>query len=217
MTQNNLFYANIPLSADNLGDNIPRRKQPRMVRFFRYFLKILRWKTIGQIPNIPKAVFIGVPHTSNLDGLYGIPAWLSLDLDLKVLGKKQLFKIPLLKNFLHWAGVIPIDRSRKGSVLQANIDRFNNSQQLFLALAPEGTRHYSEQWKTGFYYLALGSNVPIIPVAIDYKTKEIRFMNAFHPTGDLEKDLNDLYQYFKDVYPKHFSRMSQPLQDLHKK
>ena len=130
------------------------------------------------------------------------------------MGKKELFAVPLLSQFLRWAGVIPIDRDKKGSVLQANIDRFNTGKPLFLALAPEGTRGYTQSWKTGFYYLAWQAGVPIIPVAMDYATKEIRFMTPFYPTGDIDVDLPKIYQYFAGVVPKHPQFLSKPLQEL---
>ncbi|SUD98879.1 1-acyl-sn-glycerol-3-phosphate acyltransferase [Psychrobacter phenylpyruvicus] len=91
------------------------------------------------------------------------------------MGKDSLFKYPVLARFFKWAGIIPINRSKKGSVLQATIDRLKSSESLYLGLAPEGTRNYTDKWKTGFYYIAEGAQVPIIPVAMDYKTKEIRF------------------------------------------
>lgn len=172
------------------------------------------WQIVGDIPNIPQAVLIGVPHTSNIDGLYALPMLFALNININILGKKQLFNIPVLAQFLRYAGVIPIDRDKKGSVLQANIDRFKTGKPLFLALAPEGTRGYTDEWKTGFYYLALGAGVPIIPVAMDYKTCQIRFMKPFYPTGNLDDDLPKLYAYYQGVVPKHPKNLSKPLQLL---
>lgn len=202
------------LSKQHLGENIPQRHAKISQKVAEYMLNAMGWKTVGEVPNISKAVIIGAPHTSNIDGLYTIPALLALDIDIKIMGKKQLFQVPILAQFLRWAGIIPIDRSKKGSVLQSTIERFKSSEQLFIGLAPEGTRKYTEQWKTGFYYLALGANVPIIPVALDYASKELRFLPVFYPSGDIEKDLPILYSYYKDVQPKHYDFLSKPLQEL---
>lgn len=202
------------LTNDMIGDNVPKRKGKLAVSFSKYFLKMSGWRVVGNIPNIPQAVLLAVPHTSNIDGLYAIPTLLALNVDIKLLGKKQLFDVPLLSSFLHWAGIIPIDRDKKGSVLQANIDRFKTGKPLFLGLAPEGTRGYSDSWKTGFYYLAQGAGVPIIPVAMDYETKEIRFLEPFEPTGDIDSDLPNIIALYKGVVPKVPAHLSQPLQDL---
>ncbi|MBE0408008.1 1-acyl-sn-glycerol-3-phosphate acyltransferase, partial [Psychrobacter sp. FME6] len=125
-----------------------------------------------------------------------------------------LFKLPVFAQLLNWIGVIPINRGNKGSVLQASIDKFKTGEPLFLGLAPEGTRQYTENWKTGFYYLAVGAGVPILPVALDYKTKEIRFMSLVYPSGDIDADLPKIYAQYKGVMPKHPERLSQPLQDV---
>lgn len=97
----------------------------------------------------------------------------------------------------------------------ASINKFNQADSLFLGLAPEGTRDYTHAWKTGFYHLAVGADVPILPVALDYKTKEVRFMPLFYPTGDIESDLPKIYEYYQGVEGKHFNKMSKPLQDLY--
>ena len=134
--------------------------------------------------------------------------------NLSKMGKHTLFKIPGVAQLMHWIGVIPIDRSNKGSVLQASIDKFKTGKPLFLGLSPEGTRDYTEKWKTGFYYLAMGAGVPILPVALDYNTKEIRFMSLVYPTGNIEADLPKIYAQYQGVIPRHPERLSQPLQDV---
>lgn len=202
------------LNKQQLGEYVPQRHGKISQKIAERMMKMMGWKVVGEVPNIPKAVIIGAPHTSNIDGLYVIPTLLALDIDIRIMGKKQLFQVPVLAQFLRWAGVMPIDRSKKGSVLQANIERLKSSEQLFIGLAPEGTRKYTEQWKTGFYYLAMGANVPIIPVALDYATKELRFLPVFYPTGDIDADLPKLYAYYQGVQPKHYHHLSQPLQNI---
>lgn len=202
------------LEKHQLGHQVPQRHGKFSQKIAYHLMNLMGWKTVGEVPNISKAVVIGVPHTSNIDGLYALPALLALDIDIRIMGKKQLFDVPVLAQILRWAGVIPINRDKKGSVLQANIERFQQEEQLFLGLAPEGTRAYTEKWKTGFYYLALGAKVPILPVAMDYKTKELRFLPLFYPTGDIEQDLPQIYAYYQGVQGLYVENMSQPLQDL---
>jgi len=193
---------------------VPRRGNKVAPMIASAMLKASGWRTVGEIPDIPQAVVLALPHTSNVDGVYAIPSLFALDLKISIMGKHTLFKVPLFAQLLSWMGVIPIDRGNKGSVLQASIDKFKTGEPLFLGLAPEGTRQYTESWKTGFYYLAVGAGVPILPVAMDYNTKEIRFMTLVHPTGDIETDLPKIYKQYQGVIPKHPERLSQPLQDI---
>lgn len=204
------------LKYADLGNQVPRRGGRLSPRIGRVMLKALGWKVVGSIPNVPKAVFIGLPHTSNFDGLYTIPMVLGLDLDLRLMGKDSLFKNPMLSKFFKWAGIIPINRSKKGSVLQAAIDQMKASDSLFLGLAPEGTRGYTDKFKTGFYYIAKEAEVPIIPVAMDYKTKQIRFLTPVYPSGDFEADMNKILSQYKGVVPKYPEKMSKPLQEVNK-
>ena len=202
------------LSKKQLGNLVPKRDNKIAPVIASALLKAAGWRTVGEIPNIPQAVVLALPHTSNVDGVYAIPSLFALDLKVSIMGKHTLFKIPGVAQLMHWIGVIPIDRSNKGSVLQASIDKFKTGKPLFLGLSPEGTRDYTEKWKTGFYYLAMGAGVPILPVALDYNTKEIRFMSLVYPTGNIEADLPKIYAQYQGVIPRHPERLSQPLQDV---
>ncbi|MGY8858367.1 MAG: 1-acyl-sn-glycerol-3-phosphate acyltransferase, partial [Pseudomonadales bacterium] len=155
------------LSKKHLGDKVPKRGNKFAPVIASALLKASGWRTVGEIPNISQAVVLALPHTSNVDGIYAIPSLFALDIKISIMGKHTLFKVPVFAQLLNWIGVIPIDRGNKGSVLQASIDKFKTGEPLFLGLSPEGTRQYTESWKTGFYYLAVGAGVPILPVAMD--------------------------------------------------
>lgn len=202
------------LSKNQLGNLVPKRGNKVAPVIASALLKAAGWRTVGEIPNIPQAVVLALPHTSNVDGIFAIPSLFALDLKISILGKHTLFKVPVFSQLLKWIGVIPINRGHKGSVLQASIDKFKTGKPLFLGLAPEGTRQYTKDWKSGFYYLAVGAGVPILPVAMDYNAKEIRFMSLVYPTGDIESDLPKIYEQYKGVIPRHPERLSQPLQDV---
>lgn len=204
------------LNKKQLGNLVPRRGNKIAPVIASALLKAAGWRTVGEIPNIPQAVVLALPHTSNIDGVYAIPSLFALDLKISIMGKHTLFKVPVLAQLLHWIGIVPIDRRNKGSVLQASIDKFKTGEPLFLGLSPEGTRQYTKNWKSGFYYLAVGAGVPILPVALDYNTKEIRFMPLVYPTGDIEADLPKIYAQYQGVIPRHPERLSQPLQDVNK-
>lgn len=202
------------LRKKDIGDLVPKRGHKVAPVIGSWLLKAAGWRTVGAVPNISQAVVLALPHTSNIDGVYAIPSLFALDLKISIMGKHTLFKVPVFAQLLRWIGVVPINRDKKGSVLQASIDQFKTGKPLFLGLAPEGTREYTKAWKTGFYYLAVGAGVPILPVALDYKTKEVRFLSLVYPTGDIEADLPKIYEQYKGVMPRHPERLSQPLQDV---
>ncbi|MBF4490494.1 MULTISPECIES: lysophospholipid acyltransferase family protein [Psychrobacter] len=202
------------LSKKDLGHLIPKRGGTIAPVIASFLLKTSGWRIVGEIPDISQAVVLALPHTSNVDGVYALPSLFALDLKISIMGKHTLFKVPVLAQLLRWMGIIPIDRGNKGSVLQASIDKFKTGEPLFLGLSPEGTREYTKDWKTGFYYLAVGAGIPILPVALDYNTKEVRFLSAVYPTGDIEADLPKIYAQYKGVIPRHPERLSQPLQDV---
>jgi 1-acyl-sn-glycerol-3-phosphate acyltransferase len=60
---------------------------------------------VGEFPDLPKVVLIGAPHSSNWDGVWGFGAKLALGLDIRILGKHQLFcgRWPILRSL----GVMP--------------------------------------------------------------------------------------------------------------
>ena len=102
------------------------------------------------------------------------------------------------KRIWHWMGGIPINRQAAHGVVDQMIDAFKNRDKFVLGITPEGTRSKVDRWKTGFYHIAHGAGVPIFPIEINYKVKQLILHPAFAPTGDLALDLpqlRDLYAY----------------------
>lgn len=177
---------------------------------------VLNWygfRIVGAIPDAPKMVILGVPHTSNMDGVITFAAGLKLGLSLSVMMKDSMFR-GLWNRPLKWLGGLPIDRSRSRGVVEATVDAFNAAEKLLLVIAPEGTRSAPEKWKTGFYHAAVGARVPILCGAINYRSKQVDFTPAFHPTGNFEQDWPELIQRFRGGYPQHPERASKPIADL---
>ncbi len=194
-----------------LPPKVPRRHGAFSRRLAAVLLRLLGWRVAGSVPDVAKCVVIAVPHTSNFDGLYVLPAMLALDLKISILGKKSLFAVPVLAAFLRWAGVIPLDREHAGGVVDEAVAQFGRSERLFLGISPEGTRHAAPKWKSGYWRIARGANVPVLPVAIDYSRREVRFLPLFAPTADLAADHAALAALYRGVRPRHPSRLSQPL------
>lgn len=159
------------------------------------------WHIEGAIPNEPKFVIIVAPHTSNWDFPVGLWVLFALSFRGSFLAKHTLFKFPL-NSFMRWLGGIPVERSVHKLRVRGTIDSFNKSEKMILIIAPEGTRKFVPEWKSGFYYIANGAHVPIVPVAFDYAAKEVRIGAPFMPTGDRDADIPLLKDYFRGIKGK---------------
>ena len=196
-----------------LPPQVPRRGGRISRRVAAALLRLLGWRVAGSVPDVAKCVVVAVPHTSNFDGLYVLPAMLALDLKMSIFGKKSLFAVPGLAAFLRWVGVMPLDRARAGGVVDEAVATFHRSEQLFLGISPEGTRHAAPKWKSGYWRIARGAGVPVLPVAIDYGRREVRFLPLFTPTADMAADHAALAALFHGIEPKHKHRLSWPLRE----
>lgn len=154
----------------------------------RTYFRISGWRIAGRFPTEPKCVAIVAPHTSNWDFPLGVAFLLAGDWRASWLGKHTLFKGYVGKVFRRIGG-IPVDRSAPQGLVGECVRAFEAAEALLLAIAPEGTRKGVSKWRTGFYQIALGAKVPILPVAFDYKEHLIHLHPVFHPTGDLDADL----------------------------
>ena len=160
------------------------------------------WKIEGKFdPSIKKSVIIVVPHTSWHDLYIGVFTRSIVKIPIDFVGKKELFKWPFGAYF-RWMGGTPLDRSNSENKVEAIAKIFAEKAEFRLSLAPEGTRKKVLNWKTGFYYIALAANVPIIPVGFDYGRKVVKIGEPFYPTKNYEKDLRLLQLFFKDIKGK---------------
>jgi 1-acyl-sn-glycerol-3-phosphate acyltransferase len=176
-----------------------------MSRFlYKFFFTLAGWKFEGGMPPIEKYIIIVAPHTSNWDFMIGLCARSILRFDAKYLGKKELFRFPFGALF-RWLGGVPVDRSRNVNMVDAVTDLFNSRKKFIVAIAPEGTRKYVPQWKTGFYFIALKAKVPILMTAFDYRKKTVFISKPFYPTGNLTDDMKVIFNFYSDKegkYPK---------------
>jgi 1-acyl-sn-glycerol-3-phosphate acyltransferase len=172
------------------------------------FLKATGWKVQGQLPaNGRKSVLIAAPHTSNWDLPYTLMVAFALRLNVYWMGKQSIFKPPF-RGVMLWLGGIPIQRESSNNVVEASIAAIQNADgPVQLIVPPEGTRSKARYWKTGFYYIALGANVPIVMAYMDYARKESGLGPVFEPTGNIEADMARIqafYAPFKGKNPDQF-------------
>ncbi len=171
------------------------------------YYKLLGWKTKVSAPDYDKYIICAAPHTTNWDLFIGKLFMGAIGRETGFMMTKDWFFRPLGPIF-RWMGGIPVDRSRKTSLVDQMIKIAKSSQKFHLAITPEGTRKANPNWKKGFYYIAQGAGLPIILVAIDYAKKCITAEKVIHPSGDLDKDMREIklyYKNFKGKYPENFS------------
>ena len=162
-------------------------------------LKSLGWKIVGDHrPDLHKAVMIAGPHTSNWDFPLGIMVRSIIRADIKYVGKASLFKPPL-GWIMKGLGGVAVDRSKSNNFVEAVVKEYKRHQKLQILFAPEGSRRKVTKFKTGFYHVARIANIPIIPLILDYSSKEFRFLPIFHVSSDASKDMEFLENLYKNI------------------
>ena len=164
----------------------------------RLLLRLGGWTAVGGPPECSKAVLIAAPHTSNWDGYWGIVYKVAVQLDVHWFAKQSLFWFPL-SSLLRAFGGIPLDRKRAGSAVDLAIDMFRTNDSFYFALAPEGTRSKTRHWKTGFYRIAVGADIPVVLGFFDYDRKRIGLGPPLTLTGDQQQDLESLRAFYADI------------------
>jgi 1-acyl-sn-glycerol-3-phosphate acyltransferase len=166
------------------------------------FNRLMGWKIVGTLdPEISKCVMTIIPHTSWHDFYIGLFARGIIGLEMHWVGKQELFRFPFGAYF-KWMGGAPIDRRGNLNRVDAIVALFQKKEVFRMAIAPEGTRKKVSELKSGFYYIALKANVPIVPVAFDYENRQVRLGKPFYPTGNYEADLSIILPHFKGVIGK---------------
>ena len=164
-------------------------------------LRLFGWRTDGVVPDEPKFVVVGAPHTSNWDLPLAVMFAFAYDRRIFWLGKETLFR-PLHGWFFRWLGGIRVDRSQRHGAVGQAVKTFNESDELILVIAPEGTRKRVKHWKSGFYHIALGAKAPILLACLDYGRKVGGLGPLITPTGDFAADMRPIRDYYAGIIPK---------------
>jgi 1-acyl-sn-glycerol-3-phosphate acyltransferase len=108
---------------------------------------------------------------SNHQSHYDIPVlFVVIGSNIRMIAKKELFRVPIFGRALAAGGFIAIDRNNRArafrSLQQAN-DLLSSGTHVWIA--PEGTRSKDGHllpFKKGAFYLALEAGLPILPVTV---------------------------------------------------
>jgi 1-acyl-sn-glycerol-3-phosphate acyltransferase len=171
-------------------------------RLARLFLSATGWKPEGAHPDARRYVLIAAPHTTNWDFPYLLAFAEYFGMRISWLGKASLFRGPL-GPVMRRLGGIPIERGRNENRVAAMARVFDDHPDLGLVVPAEATRSRAEYWKSGFYYIALTAQVPIVMSYLDYARKRGGIGPAFMPTGDIASDMNEVRAFYADKQGKY--------------
>lgn len=180
----------------------------------RLYIQALGWKTDPKLPKgVERCVMIAAPHTSNMDLIHMIGAFSVYGLSLRFAIKKEWMRFPY-RLIMRPLGAIGIDRSpkkageKRKSVVEAIVSLFDKNKELIVVIAPEGTRTLREQWKTGFYHVAKQANLPIMLGYVDYVKKEAGVGKVVMPSDDMDKDMREIMDFYRNSSPKYPEKFS---------
>lgn len=187
------------MTFPKVADTLPKRHSFLLEAIARFAFTRLGWQVIGEIPNVPQFVAVAAPHTSSRDFYLGMLLIFGLGLRVSWMGKHTLFRWPI-GGIMRWLGGLAIDRSGRHKVVDQVVQVFATEPRLIVGLMPEGSRKRAgvpvKEWKTGFYYIALGAQVPILPLCINNASKQMIFGPLLQPTGNMDADLAHLQEFY---------------------
>jgi 1-acyl-sn-glycerol-3-phosphate acyltransferase len=158
-------------------------------------LRLSGYHVDGKLPDIPKYIIIGAPHTSNWDFVLFLGVIFHLKVNVNYMGKAELFRNPF-GWFFYWCGGVPVDRKKSTGLVEQMVKVCEQSDKFILIIAPEGTRHFVTEWKRGFYHIAKTAGIPIVMAKVDGKQKTVRVGQIFQPTEDMEADIKTIQGFF---------------------
>lgn len=175
----------------------------------KLIVKLSGWKVEGSFgPELRNCIILVAPHTSQWDFIFGVLARTIYGIKAKYLIKNSFFK-PGIAWFFHATGGIAVDRSKKNELTDRLKAMLSRGEELKIAFTPEGTRSRVEKWKTGFYWTAIDTGLPIVAHFIDYKKKTVGQFEPFIPTGDWDLDKKHFEELYRDVsacHPENFNK-----------
>jgi len=182
-----------------------QRKRTILSRIVRRIIIVLyRWKgwqLDGHLPDIPKFVIAGAPHTSNWDFVFFIGATAEEGVEPNFMGKHTLFR-GVLRQFMFDMGGIPIDRTKRANYVEQVAEEFARRERLALVIAAEGTRKTDGNWKSGFYHIARAAGVPIVPAWVCNERMVLGFGPPVTPGESYGETLLEIARFMRSKLPE---------------
>ena len=167
--------------------------------FARLAIVLSGWTLVAPPRDRPKK-FVAIlgHHTSHWDLVLALLAFWAYRISFRILVKKEVFEVPGIGWLVKVLGGIPVDRGNSRQGVGTLAKAFMSGSCDALALAPSGTRSKREGWKMGFYVLARRARCPVTLGYIDWKTRQVSVGAPFHLTGDVERDMAAIREFYAD-------------------
>lgn len=164
-------------------------------------LRLAGWQIVGSLPAQRRFVIVVAPHTSNWDFFVGITAVMALRLKLAFLAKHSLFVGPV-GWLLRRIGGIAVNRASANGVVGQLTELFAESEQLIVAMTPEGTRKKVTKWKSGCIHISYQAGVPLLFAYFDYANKVIGFGPCRQMSADIKSEMTQMKAYYGNIVAK---------------
>jgi len=177
----------------------------------KLFLGIMGWKLDITVPvhDISKCVLVAAPHTTNWDFFYAVSSFWAMGIPMKFFIKDNWTR-PWYGFLIRGVGGIGVNRSQRSDMVGYAAELLKNNDNLYILNTPEGSRSYAERWKTGFYYIALQANVPILLAYADYEKKMAGIGKLIHLENKTKEEvLAEIENYYLNVkgkYPENYNK-----------
>ena len=194
-------------------ENHPNKKRKILGPIGRFFLKVVNWDIVGNLPDKKRIIIASAPHSSTFDAIYAYIVCLATDLKFYFLGSVSMFTrivipLPFKRNpdklgiphpfgqmqnkLLLEFGGIPVWRAKSTGVTQQVIDQLQSKDKFILYLTVEGEMKTNETIKTGFHYIGRALDATVVPTKIDYKNRRFELMDELVLTDSVDVDKNAL-------------------------
>lgn len=160
-------------------------------------MRLLGWEIVGGLPDLPKLVIVGAPHTSNWDFFLFLGAIHHFGIKANFLGKASLFRWPFGAMFRKVGG-IPVDRTKSGGLVGQVKAAFDAADEMYLVVAPEGTRDAAPHWKSGFVEIADRAGVPVVIAGVDGENRKLIVSPPFDADGDRTEFMAKVRRFLAD-------------------
>ena len=173
------------------------KPSPKLQWFCKWLLARLGWTMQGQWPDLKKVVIIGAPHSSAWDVVLVLLVIQATGMKVVFMGKQEVFRMPIIGSIAKYLGGMPVNRAAPGGVIEQVAEQIRNAEQMWFALAPEGTRKEVKEWKTGFWKIAKKANVPVCCAYFHFPDKVIGVGQVFELSEDMDADIAKIRAWYK--------------------
>ena len=188
----------IPGADTVMSPSLPRRGNWLTRLIGRLAYKLTGWQIEGRLPDEPKLVIAGAPHTSHWDAVVALGFFTLTGLKCRWMVKEEVFMFPI-SGIVRWLGAWPVNREDPGELVPEMIDEMKRNNKFVLVITPEGARRKVKRWKTGFYRIALEAGAPITLAYADFARRVVGFGPTVRPNGDMETQIEEMQAYFKGI------------------